>query len=576
VDELKHRVRGIALPLLLLLFAGVAYGPALSLPFVGDDYVFLDKTRDASFTALWSFRNVDFGWYRPWSRELHFWALQRLFGPNETAFRLFGVVLWIVALGLYAAVVRRVASSRVAAIATLGVASLALWGTPLLWVSGSQDLWMLCFAMASVLLFLSGRIVWTLMPFALALLSKETAAVLPALLCGYALVLERRSLKETLRRTAPLWAVLIVWLAVHPALRARLLSGPRVTLETEHRPPGSIILARTLLSVVSLDTIPRPQDVDSGAVLRTLLSAVLLAIGVWLALRAPAAPGPTNPREGRRGLVRFAGVWMLAGWAPLLHASISWHAYYGCLGVLGAWVAIALWLERHPRLAVVAIASLTFLRGAQAATPAWDWGSEWYLRRAGNMLTAIRGDLLRQHPTLPQHSRVYLGHIPNNIGLIAGQSPALRVWYRDSTLQAGFFSYYRPRREGEPQGQDFFFRFDSLTGMTEIHAGAEDVPSAVQSDPSWEDAHEKLAMLFLRSGDVRRAAVEFEKLSQLPPRADAAGYAAVCWEVAGDTARADSLAAGSGKRMGLSTSQLSAWLAQLRQSFPQPKSATEP
>jgi hypothetical protein len=57
---------------------------------------------------------------------------------------------------------------------------------------------------------------------------------------------------------------------------------------------------------------------------------------------------------------------------------------------------------------------------------------------------------------------VYFGSIPNNIGLIAGQSPALRVWYSDATLEAGFYSSYQPRGEGEPSGLDLFLplRFD--------------------------------------------------------------------------------------------------------------------
>lgn len=571
---MKRRVRSVALPLLLLFFAAVAYGPSLGLPFVGDDYVFLDKTRNATFTGLWSLRNVDFDWYRPWSREFHFWVMQRLFGANETIFRLFGVGLWTVALCLYAAVVRRIASYRVAALATLGVASLALWGTPLLWISGGQDLWMLCFSMGSLLLFISGRVLWALLPFSLALLSKETAAVLPAIVCGHAWVLERRPLKDVVRRTASFWAILIVWLAVHPALRSRLLSSPHITPETEHRPPEWIIVVRTLLSVVNLDAVPRPQEIDWGAVLRTLVSVVILTVGVWQALRAPG-PIRAVSRDDRRVLSRFAAVWMVAGWSPLLFPSISWHAYYGCLGTMGAWFAIALWLERRPRAALTAIACLALLRGAQAATPGWDWGREWYLRRAGNLLTTIRDDLLRQHPTLPPHARVYFGHIPNNIGLIAGESPALRVWYRDSTLHAGFYSYYRPRLDTEAPGQDFFFRFDSLTGITEVRTGPEDALSASRADPGWEDAHERLAILFLRSGDLPRAAAEFEKLSLLPSRPDAAGYAAVCWNAAGEKTRADSLAASAGRRMGLTSAQVGVWLAQLERSLPTPGAQPE-
>src|SRR4051812_45924823 len=66
----------------LLLFSAFAYLPLLRVPFIGDDYVFLDKTRVAGLGDLFSRRNTDFGWYRPWSREVHFFVLQRLFGAR--------------------------------------------------------------------------------------------------------------------------------------------------------------------------------------------------------------------------------------------------------------------------------------------------------------------------------------------------------------------------------------------------------------------------------------------------------------------------------------------------------------
>jgi hypothetical protein len=556
--------------LILATFAAAAYGPALSLPFIGDDYVFLDKTRDAGFLDLWSFRNVSFGWYRPWSRELHFWVLQHVAGYREIVFRLFGVALWIVALSLYASVVRRLASTRTAVVATLGVATLALWGTPLLWISGSQDLWMLCFALASVLLFVDGHGWWALLPFALALLSKETAAVLPAILTSCSVLVGRRPVAQAFRRTAHFWVLLVAWLSVHPTLRERL-SSHQVTPETLHRPSSPIIVVKTLLSTLNLDAIAHPREVTVGDVLRVLASVAIVAVGVAALARlggdAISEPERTSTGGGRR-LAGFAVIWSLLGWFPLLLPSIQWHAYYGCLGALGAWFGLGLWLQKHPRLAVAAIAALAILRGAQASTPSWDWGTEWYQSRAGNMLSSIRSELLRLHPTLPPHSRVFLGHIPNNIGLIAGNSPALRVWYRDSTLQANFYSDYRPRASSSASGEDFFFHFDSLRGMVEVKAGTEDVGRAQSQDLEWEGNHENLAMLFLKSGDVPRAAVEFEKLSLLPRRPDAAGYAAVCWEFARDTSRAESLATAAGSRMKLSHPELQRWMGGLRQSFP--------
>src|SRR5262249_59783431 len=125
-----------------------------------------------------------------------------------------------------------------------------------------------------------------------------------------------------------------------------------------------------------------------------------------------------------------------------------------CMGALGAWLGISLWLSRSPRIAATALVVLALLRGADAKTLTWDWGDEWYQRRAGNLLAAIRAELLRQRPVLPSHSRLFFGHIPNNIGLVAGESPAVRVWYRDTTLHAGFYSMYRPRTAAETPGPD--------------------------------------------------------------------------------------------------------------------------
>jgi hypothetical protein len=75
-------------------------------------------------------------------------------------------------------------------------------------------------------------------------------------------------------------------------------------------------------------------------------------------------------------------------------------------------------------------------------------------------------------------------------------------------------------------------------------------------------------MLFLRNGDVPGAALEFEKLSRLPARADAASYAAVCYLVLGDSIRADSLAGASARRLGLSRVEMQERLVALRASMP--------
>lgn len=556
--------RWAILVIAIVSFAALAYGPEIGLPFIGDDYVFLDAAQRARFLELLSFEHQDFGWYRPWSREVHFYSLSRMFGPHEVPFRLCGLVLWLVGLALYVGFVRRIASGSTAAVAALGVASLAMWGTPLLWISGSQDLWMLLFAMAALGGYARGWRIRTLAAFALALASKETAAVLPLLLFAYSTILERLPARAALRRVAPFAALALAWVFVHPTLLPRLFASDPHSPEVEHRPGLVVVALRTILATVNLDRLPRPSEVVVADLARVLLSALVLAgAAAWM----PDARPSRGPGSSSWNATRFGVAWAVIGWLPLLLPSIGWHAYYGCLGTLGAWLAIASVLVCHRSLAVSVLPVLAILRGAAAATPTWDWGSVWYQRRAGVLLASIRSELTRLEPRLPHHSRVYFAHIPNNVGLIAGQSPAVRIWYRDSTLSADFYSRYRPRVPGLP-GTDYFFRFDSTRGMVEVNAGAEDALPASARDTVWEADHQNLAVLFLESGDRSRAASEFVKLSRLEHRPDAAVYAGVCLRAVGREAAADSILASAGRRMGMPRDRIEAWAERLRTTMP--------
>ncbi len=152
----------------------------------------------------------------------------------------------------------------------------------------------------------------------------------------------------------------------------------------------------------------------------------------------------------------------------------------------------------------------------------------------------MRSVLLQMHPTLPRHSRVYFARVPNNVGFIAGDGPALRVWYRDSTIQGRFYSDYRPRAPGRPAGPDLFFRFDSLRTWVEIVRGPEDVGRARASNPQWERDHRILATMLARTGDLGYAAEEFGKLAAaLPEQGTYVHYEAVCRLAMGDHAGAD-------------------------------------
>lgn len=532
------------------------YGYALQVPFLNDDYVFLDKTRAARFGSLWLPRQLAFHWYRPWSREFHYWALQRAFGTHELPYHVVSFALILVGLGVYASLARRLAGTGPAATATAGLVTMAAWSIPVVWIAGVQDVWMLLFCLLTLLALDAGRRGLAVGACALALLSKETAAVLPAIGAVLVAMRRHRGPMAAVRETAGLWIVLLVWAAVHPLLGGRLFRAVPVEAAPGIHPSTAVVVARTLLSLVSLDALPRPT---SGWIVSLLqgLPAVLVLGGlvIWAARSrrarsgadvpgtrprdrepAGATPGQVPAAPGGFSAVHFGVAWAAIAWLPLLVPAIGWHAYYGLLGACGAWLALGAALARRPLIAASLVAALALARSARASTPSRDWGTEFYQTRAAAFMVSMRADLLRSHPSVPPHSRLFFVAVPSNVGFLTGDAPVMRVWYGDSTLSGGFFTQYRPSPPGA-RGEDFFFRYAPRRGWIEI-ASDSNVAIALGDTATVHDVRE-LAVVFARSGEWRRAAVQFERVARAEPdRPQLAVDAGVARAMAGDTASA--------------------------------------
>jgi len=523
------------------------YGHALRGPFVGDDYLFLEKTRHMGFLALWEPRALAFHYYRPWSREFHYWVLTRIFGPQVFPFHLTSLALALGALVLYFQFARRVAGSPAAAVATVAVASLAAWGALMVWAAGSQDLWMLVFALAGLLALASGRLALATVCQVLALLSKETAAILPAVALSYCLIVERRGLRAAVARTAALWGVAALWAALHPLLGGRMVHPIREAAIAGLHQPLTSIVAHTVLALVNLDRWPRPDQGWGRALLASVPGTVLLAgLVVWglgtRLRRNPGKPGGTEPFAVAR-VAAFGATWGIVAWLPLMLPSLGWHAYYAMFGFMGMWLALGAVLARWPKSAIAVVLALSLLRTGRATTPSHDWGDEWFQRRAAGFGAYTRDFLLSRYPALPPNSRVYLANVPSGVGLIPGgeESPALRVWYGDASLQTHFLSRYRRRAAGEPRGNDYFFTFDETGGWRQIEIGPPMAGAPALRDSGWVPEHRDLMMTMLAAEDWQAARSEGEKLAAAAP--DRAMYpydVAVCCLRLGDVGRAAS------------------------------------
>jgi hypothetical protein len=531
-----------------------AWGFALPMPFISDDYAILARVRDASFAELWSREAPLWAWYRPWSRELHFWMLQRTFGANPLAFHIAAFGIWLAALMLFFTLVRRLAGARAAGIAAIGFAAMSSWSGALLWAAGVQELWLLLFGLLYLQAVAARRLPSSLVFLAGALLSKETAAILPVLAVAWMAIVERARPLAIVKRITPALALIAIWVVFHPTLLARVLRPGNLAVEVAtHTTPAWLVPLQALLGLVNLSGLPRPVSGWTGALLPAL-PAIGVAIGfaIWGALggaRATTVDGvPSEPTPSDTRRAAWLGVtWAVLAWLPLVLPSIDWHPYYALFGAAGAWLALGVWLARVPRLAVGVIAITALLQPLQGDTSTWSFSASLYQRRQAFFIGRLRDSLLEMHPTLPPHSRLYFARVPHSIGLgYEWFAPAFEVWYRDSTISGGFWSSYRRRPAAAPPAPDLFFRYDSTdVRWVEISRDPATLVAARATNPRWREDHRELAATLARAEDWNAAAAEFELLYTAYP--DSSGFAmsgAVAAEVARDSVRAARLYAG--------------------------------
>jgi hypothetical protein len=506
--------------LALCLFA--RYRDAFGIPFLNDDYVFLDHVSGKGFGALWGFGELAFHWWRPWSREFHYWWLERAFGAHELPFHAASFALCVAVLGAYWALARRVAGASAAAIAVAGAATLPGWGLLLLWSAGAQDLWMLLLSLLALLAWRADRIGLAAVAYALALASKETAAPLPLVFFAYDHWVSRKPWSETVLRLVPTAGVGLAWTLAHPLLLGRLWAHAPVSIAPSPAavPPWKAVLL-SVLSVLSLDRFPKPDGGWLAVGWDAVRSAFLLVVFVDVFARPDARPNDrlAVARPTRlRGVGALALAWWACGTLPLLLPGLGWHAYYAQFAALGAWLGIGRMLSRPTPVTIGLIAVLAVIGAGRAATSSEDWGEAAYQRRAGAFVGEIRDKLLGAYPKMEPHARLWFVRLPNNVGFLAGDGPVVRVWYHDPTLKAGYYSAYTARAPGDPMGPDHFFRMDEAGQFLEIRQGIADTSTAAvlaeeRANPRFRTDRLALASALAQGRDWRGAAAEFRTLA---------------------------------------------------------------
>src|SRR5262249_60361248 len=113
-------------------------GSGIAASFVHDDFLFLARTRGASLATLLAPNEIVSHYYRPWSRELHFFALQALFGPHPAPFHVANLLLWLAASWMFFRIAAETAGVEAAGVAPGRASLVAGGGAPVAWGVGRQ------------------------------------------------------------------------------------------------------------------------------------------------------------------------------------------------------------------------------------------------------------------------------------------------------------------------------------------------------------------------------------------------------------------------------------------------------
>ena len=324
------------------------YVPDLGHGFIKDDFAWIRTSATHSPSELLALFGQNVGFYRPLV-SVTFAADFAIWGLDPFGYGLTNLLLCIAAALLLFAVVRRFSMPVPAAVLATAAWAFNFHGINmgLLWLSGRTALLVSIFALAAVYAFLGAR--WRtagVLCFA-ALLCKEEAVMLPAILTGFVLSEDRATAWRTsLRRAAvqtwPLWASLVVYAIL------RVQSGAMGPLDAPLDYRFSLSPSLVLRNVL--------EYADRAG---TVSGVVALILAVALGRR----PSPLEDHE-RRSL-RFAALWIVGTYALTVFLP-GRSSLYALLPSCGSAIAVAvcasLVLRTRPeRLRLAAAALLTLL-----------------------------------------------------------------------------------------------------------------------------------------------------------------------------------------------------------------------
>ena len=502
----------------LLAAAVLPYVPSLRGDFVLDDFALIVNDPLAHSLAFFP-RNfsMDFlrgtlgpgvVYYRPLV-SASYQANYMIAGPDPLTFRLFNLLLNVVAVMLVFALARRVTGSLTAAgIAGMAFAVLPSHAEAVSWVSGRTDAMSCLFAVGALVVFAAAwdrepRFTWPrgfacAVLFLCALLSKENALAVPVLAGGYAWIRGRPVRRDDLAKWIAAFAVpLLVYMAVRRhAVHVTVVS--HMTFLLGRRLLGVGIAYAAYLRMLFVPQAGRVvYDVFPIGLKYPILAALAWLIPIGLAV-------VTVRLRKRLPVVSFGAMWILVTLLPVTNIlptsgpvpaeRFVYLASVGSAIVLG-WLA-KLMLDWRPGSLRVWPAVITAIVA-------------WYVLYCGALTV--------------QSCEHYQSNVAWSRAVSATDGRFFRSWAGYYFSEAGLYKeaaheYEAAIKHGPPQVGNYTGLATALRRLGKPRRAAEVLLTARNRFPPIARIELNLGMALGESGDLREAAGAFREATRLDPK----------------------------------------------------------
>jgi tetratricopeptide (TPR) repeat protein len=500
--------------LAVALFAWLVHMPALENGFVSDDVILIGNpditTLDAAAvkriftTHFWDASDATSGLYRPLT-TLSFYTDYRLYANHANGFHDTNIILDALASATVFVLLLEIFSQPVLALlAALWFAAFPMHVESVAWISGRTDILATLLGLISLWCYVRWRrrgtplaALASLLFYALALLAKEVAVVVPGVAAAYELLPHAASARA--KRGIGRWGVFCAMLACTAAyfvlrravIGSSMWSFPRLThgFVQAVALPFSIVAhyAYKLVYPFRLNPNSEYSPPTTFFNLHTLVGIVVAMLTVWAVVRWRRNP-----------VFVFAVAVMVCGLAPVLHivpanqVLAERFLYFPSIGfaLLVSWL-VTHFLSRHRRLVLSTYALVLLAFCARTVTGTQVWKSDIAL-------------YTRAVELAPQNPRAHFD-LGVTLGEMGRLDEALAQFHRATELDAN----YAPAWSAMGRTEDM---------LGHPAQGLEHCARAVALAPDDPLFNNDLGTMQFRAHDWAGAAQSFRRVVELRPR----------------------------------------------------------